>query len=104
MGRLIGLYRVNTPRLLDEIRTAVAGRSGADTSFGAHTLRSYLGIFGAFDAGKLALELEEQGDRDDFEDTGRTFAALERDMDEIGPTLLCYLSQPAPAATRGANP
>jgi PAS domain S-box-containing protein len=104
MGRLIGLYDVNTPRLLDEIRTAVARRSGADTAFGTHALRSYLGIFGALDASKLALELEEQGDRNDFEDTGRTFAALERGMDEIGPALLCYLSQPGPAATPGANP
>jgi len=103
MGRLIGLYDVNTPRLLDDIRTALAGRSGADAAFGAHALRSYLGIFGAFDASKLAMELEEQGDRDAIEEAGHTFAALERDMDEIGPALLCFLSQPALAATPGTE-
>ena len=99
MGRLIGLYHVNTPRLLDEIRTAVADGSGTDIEFGAHALRSYLGIFGAFDASSLAGQLEAQGSRNDIETAGRTFAALERGMGHIGPALRCYPSQAALAAT-----
>lgn len=104
MGRLIGLYDVNTPRLLDEMRTAIARRSGEDLAFGAHALRSYLGIFGAFHASNLTMEIETQAENGNFDDASLTLAALERGMGEIGPSLLRFPSQAATVATPVSNP
>ncbi|HMJ04638.1 MAG TPA: response regulator [Chthoniobacterales bacterium] len=53
MGRLIGLFQENTPRLLEDIRNSVAQRGARDLFRSAHAFRSSLGAFGA----KQALHL-----------------------------------------------
>jgi CheY-like chemotaxis protein len=87
LGRLIALFHENAPRILDDIRTSIARRGSASLAFAAHSLVSYLGVFGAHDARRLAQELEAAAPGEDYENAGRTFAALERGIAEINAAL-----------------
>jgi CheY-like chemotaxis protein/HPt (histidine-containing phosphotransfer) domain-containing protein len=83
MGRLIKLFTENTPRLLEEIRGAAARHAAADLASLAHALRSYLGIFGANRACLLAQIIETQARHENYENTHRTFTALEREINGL---------------------
>jgi len=87
MQRLIALFQENTPRLLDDIRGSIARRGSTEMARSAHALRSSLGAFGANDARRLTQQLEAQASHENYEDTDRTFAALERETAEIHVTL-----------------
>ena len=90
MARLIGLFQQNAPRLLDDIRGAVARRDGPALTLSAHTLVSSLGIFGALGACQLTRQLETEAHDEDYESTERTFAALERGAAEIHAALAAF--------------
>jgi two-component system sensor histidine kinase/response regulator len=90
MGRLIALFHENTPRLLDDIRDSIARRGSSDLARSAHALLSSLGAFGANDARHLTRQLETQAHHEDYEDTDRTFAALERGTAEIYLALAAF--------------
>jgi PAS domain S-box-containing protein len=90
MRRLISLFQTNTPRLLDDIRGSIARRASGDLARSAHALRSSLGIFGAHEAHRLTLQLETQGRQDNYEETDRIFAALERGTAEIQAALAVH--------------
>jgi PAS domain S-box-containing protein len=82
LQRMIGLFHENTPRLLEDIRDALARRSPDELSRTAHALLSSLGIFGATAAHRLTLLLEAPADIN-YEHHDRTFDALERETAEI---------------------
>jgi two-component system sensor histidine kinase/response regulator len=90
MRRMIALFHESTPRLLDEIRGAVARRSPGDLARTAHALLSSLGVFGACNAHHLTLQLEAQALHENYENTDRTFAALERETAEIHAALAVF--------------
>jgi PAS domain S-box-containing protein len=90
MRRMIALFHENTPRLLDEIRGAIARHSASDLARSAHALLSSLGAFGALDACQLTLQIEAQAHHEDYENTERTFAALERGTAEIHAALAAF--------------
>jgi PAS domain S-box-containing protein len=90
LGRLIALFHENTPRLLDDIRGSIARGSASDLARSAHALLSSLGVFGANDARHLTEELLAQAHHDDYENTDRTFAALERGTAKIQITLAAF--------------
>jgi CheY-like chemotaxis protein/HPt (histidine-containing phosphotransfer) domain-containing protein len=97
--RLIVLFQENTPRLLNDIRGSIARRAGPDLAFAAHALHSYLGVFGADYATHLNRLLEAQADHEVYQDTPRTFAALERGMADIDAALARIQSHPGAPPT-----
>jgi len=90
MARLIALFHENTPRLLDDIRGSVARRGSSDLACSAHAILGSLGAFGADNARRLVRELETQAHDEDYENTDRTFAALERETAEIHAALAAF--------------
>jgi PAS domain S-box-containing protein len=96
LQRLIVLFRENTPRLLKEIRGAVARGSSDDLARGAHALLGSLAAFGAHCARNFALQLEAQAHDQDFECAGRTLDALQLETAEIFAALAAF----APAQHR----
>jgi signal transduction histidine kinase/PleD family two-component response regulator len=92
MEHMINLFHENTPRLLTEMRGAIARRNSAELARAAHTLLSSLGVFGAQNAHGLAQELEAQAHHENYEHTDRTFAALERAIAEIHAALPVFTS------------
>ena len=90
LRRLIALFRENTPRLLDDIRSSIAQRGSGELARSAHALLGSLGAFGAQDARRLTQQLEAQALHENYEHTARTFAALERETAEIHAALAAF--------------
>jgi HPt (histidine-containing phosphotransfer) domain-containing protein len=95
MERLIALFHENTPRLLDDIRGAIARRGSSGLARSAHKLLSSLEVFGASDACMLTRQLEMQASHEDYENIAQTFAALERRTTEIHAALAAFAPAPA---------
>jgi two-component system sensor histidine kinase/response regulator len=91
MERMIALFQENTPRLLADLRSAITRRGVSDLSFSAHALLGSLGAFGAQDAQQLAQQLDVQAQNGNYEDVGRTFAALERETTDIHVALATFI-------------
>jgi len=92
MRQMIALFEENTPRLLDDIRAAIARRDTGDLARSAHALLSSLGAFGAHTALQLTRQLETPAPHEDFEDTAQTFATLEREIEAIHEALATLAS------------
>jgi two-component system sensor histidine kinase/response regulator len=92
--RMIALFHENTPRLLDEIRGAIASGSASDLARSTHALLSPLGVFGADAARHLTQQLQTQARDEDCEQAGQTFAALERETAEIHTALDAFTRAP----------
>ncbi|MEA3207359.1 MAG: hypothetical protein QOE70_416 [Chthoniobacter sp.] len=90
MQRMIALFHENTPRLLDDIRGSIARRGSPELARSAHALLGSLGAFGAHEARQLTLQIEAQAQLDDYENTDRTFAALERETAEVHAALSAF--------------
>jgi CheY-like chemotaxis protein/HPt (histidine-containing phosphotransfer) domain-containing protein len=90
MQRMIALFHENTPRLLEDIRSAVARREGDALARSAHALLSSLGAFGADRARHLAEQLEAQAQANDYEHTDQTLAGLERATLEVHTALAAF--------------
>ena len=90
MRRMIGIFAEDTPRLLDDIRAAIARRGPDELSRAAHALLSSLGAVGAEHAHHLTQELETHAHDQDYEQIHRTFAALQRDVVEIQHALAAF--------------
>jgi len=90
MRQMIALFHENTPRLLDDIRSAIARHSADELARSAHALLSSLGVFGAHDARRLTQQLEAQASQENYENTDQTFAALERGTAEIYTALAAF--------------
>jgi PAS domain S-box-containing protein len=87
MRQVIMLFHQNTPRLLSDIREALASGEALDMSRSAHALLSSLGAVGATCAHDLAHHLEELGQQGDLADAGATFAELERETGRVAAAL-----------------
>ena len=83
MRRMVALFQRNTPHLLDDMRSAIALGSSADLAHSAHALLSSLGVFGATEARRLAHQLETHARAENFVETSRTFADLERETQKL---------------------
>ena len=77
LQRMIALFESNTPRLVEDIRGSIARRSADELARAAHALISSVGVFGAREAHRLTLELEELGRRAEFTGVDAIFAQLE---------------------------
>jgi HPt (histidine-containing phosphotransfer) domain-containing protein len=77
-------------------RAFIHRRDGTDLARTAHALLSSLGAFGAHDAHRLTQRLETQAHQENYEQTDRTFAALERETADIHAALAAFT--PAPRA------
>ncbi|MGV3533638.1 MAG: response regulator, partial [Chthoniobacteraceae bacterium] len=90
MARMIALFHESTPRLLDDIRQAVARREGEALARSAHAMLSSLGAFGADHARHIARELEAQAKAKDYDHIERTFTGLERATLEVHTALAAF--------------
>ncbi|MBA3962354.1 MAG: PAS domain-containing protein [Chthoniobacterales bacterium] len=83
LEQMVTLFRDGTPRLLEEIRDAIAREDAAAVARAAHALLSSLGAFGAQDAYRLARELEEMGSGRNLMDAAPVFLELKAEADRI---------------------
>jgi HPt (histidine-containing phosphotransfer) domain-containing protein len=66
IGRMINLFTIEeAPVLLKNLRQAIANNDLQEVSYNAHTLKGSSNILGAKTLGKLCLEVELKGKRED---------------------------------------
>lgn len=77
VGRAIGLYMDNAPKLIDEIRGYRSAKDLADVRRAAHSLKSSSASLGATIVAGLSKTIEHAAARGDFEIIGATVSSLE---------------------------
>jgi len=97
LGVVVEAALEEIPRLMEEIRRAVAAGDAATLRLVAHTLKGSIRYFGQGPAYQHAYRLEQMGRDGQLEETGPTLAALEGDMEQLTSLLLHY-GQPKDAS------
>jgi len=90
LRKLVDKFFLEYPRLLEDVRTAVAARDASLLRRAAHTLKGSVGIFGAHEAVDRALRLEMIGKSENLNpgDAEEAWAALEQSLDRLRPALV----------------
>ncbi len=83
------------PKLMDDIRQAVAGGQAKALQIAAHTIKGSLRYFGARRAFDLAYKLEELGREGKLEEAREVLSLFEEQMDEVFPRLREFVSHRA---------
>jgi signal transduction histidine kinase/CheY-like chemotaxis protein len=87
MQRIVRLFHDNTPRLLANVRSAMAQKNSAEIARSAHALLSSLGVFGATETCRLTQLLETQALESRFEESVTTFSALENELKQVSAAI-----------------
>jgi HPt (histidine-containing phosphotransfer) domain-containing protein len=80
---LINTMRVEAPKLVHEVRVAVAAADAALVTRAAHTLKGAVSNFGARAAADAALRLEQMGRAGDLSHASPALATLEMEMSAL---------------------
>ena len=79
IGRMINLFTIEeAPVLLKNLRQAIANNDLQEVNYNAHTLKGSSNILGAKTLGKLCLEVELKGKREDPVGLPDLFAQIEQ--------------------------
>lgn len=84
---MAALFLEECPRLLGDVRAAVAAADAESLSSAAHALKGSVGNFCADEASNAALRLELLGRSGDLEGTPEALRILEAALDRLGPAL-----------------
>lgn len=87
LKEIVGLFLVEYPRRLDEVRAALARRDASGLAVAAHGLKGTLSYFGAGAAIDAVRRLERMGREGDLGDAEATCAALEQALTRLTPAL-----------------
>jgi PAS domain S-box-containing protein len=87
LGELVEVFRDECPRLLAQVREAVAASDAGRLKLASHTLKGALSNFAARDAVEAARLLEQMGKQADFSGAKEALAALERELDRLEPAF-----------------
>jgi two-component system sensor histidine kinase/response regulator len=99
LQEIVALFLEETPRLLSEIRAAIARRDAAELAVAAHTLKGSVGNFGANRAYDEVLKLEAIGKGGDLAAAQQTYDGLEREIDRLVAALRALAHETAQADT-----
>ena len=84
---LVNMFRVEAPRMTEELRQAVRQRDAAVVRRLAHTLKGAVGNLGATGVARLALALETLGRTGELAEAAAAFAALEEALARMNAEL-----------------
>jgi two-component system sensor histidine kinase/response regulator len=87
LKEIAGLFFEDTPRLIADVRNAIARGDGNSLERSAHTLKGSVGNFGARIAFEAAFALEQMGRNGDFARADEAFARLEQQVNLLMPAL-----------------
>ncbi|MBI3861175.1 MAG: response regulator [Planctomycetia bacterium] len=94
LADIVRIFLVESPRLIEEIETAIARTDGPLLRRAAHTIKSGLRMFGAEDAYDLACRLEGLGRTGDIASAGEPFADFKRVFVDIEKELSEFMAEP----------
>src|SRR6266849_8404298 len=87
LRELIDLYLEDSPRMLQEVRAAVALNNPGKLKIAAHTLKGAVGNFGAQAAVHAAQQLESMSKNLDLSQAPAILAGLEESLTQLRPAL-----------------
>jgi len=87
LQKVVGLFLRTYPKMLSDIRDAVARGDANGLSRAAHTLKGSGGLFMSAGATELARQLDMMGRGGDTDEAKELLALLEREMERIRPEL-----------------
>jgi CheY-like chemotaxis protein len=87
LKEIVNLFLEDTPKLLNELRSAIDESDTRKIERAAHTLKGALGNFGVARAVELARDMEKAGRSGELGDLKGPFAELEREITQIIPEL-----------------
>ena len=87
---LAGMFAVEAPKMLAEVRAAVAANDAARLQRAAHTLKGAVGIFGARATFEAGLRLELMGRAGDLTGAAEATEALEQALGRLRQALAEY--------------
>ena len=94
LREVVSAMLVETPQLMDRIKTAVRQLDHRAVRLAAHALKSSLAIVGAQEASAVAARLESAGSDADMENAARLQAELEPRIDALMRSLEDHVGQP----------
>lgn len=83
INELIDTFLEDAPRLLEEIRSALAAHNADTFRRAAHSMKSNAATFGAIQLATLAKELEMLGKMNKLHETGDRLKALEEEFASV---------------------
>jgi CheY-like chemotaxis protein len=93
LSEVVETFSDECPRLLSDVRRAVAEGDARGLERAAHTLKGLMGIFGAETAKEAALRLESIGQAGDLRPAGEACAALEQHIERLMPEVAALVEE-----------
>ena len=95
LQELNGIFVVEYPKLLTQIRAAMTAGSGEDLGRAAHTVKGMLANLAAKSAAEAALRLENMRAADDLSGAEEAYALLEKEIERFARALAAMLEEAA---------
>lgn len=93
LQEIAGLFMEDYPRLLDEIRSALARGDAHSLEHAAHTLKGSVANFGAEAAREAAFRLESMGRAGDLKPATQAYTELEEEIQRFTSALSALSSE-----------
>ena len=87
MGEVLDLFLTETPRMLEDVRSAVTAGDAGTVERTAHRLKGSLVAIAAHPAAGEALRLEKLGRQGQVADAAQVLACLEQEIDRLVPDV-----------------
>ena len=87
LKELVELFLAECPRLVDEVREALASRDAKALERAGHAIKGAIGNFASHGPYKAALKLELMGRQGDLSDAEAACQTLEAEIEQLKPTL-----------------
>ncbi|HUY33783.1 MAG TPA: PAS domain S-box protein [Pirellulales bacterium] len=88
LEELVEVFRGECPKLLTQVRDAVAASDAGKLKLAAHTLKGAVSNFAARDAVEAARLLEQMGKQGNLAGADEALAALERELERLEPAFI----------------
>ncbi len=94
LAELVQLFARDCPRLLAELKQAIASGEGVSVERAAHTMKGSASSFGAQQVVALAQQLEEMGRTEKVSEAAPTYALLAVEVERLNSALGVFIGKP----------
>ncbi len=87
LREIVGIFLEDCPRMVGDLRAAVAARNGEALRRGAHTLKGSVEVLGANAVATAAKDVEQLARAGDFAGAAAAFARVDEEVKRLVPVL-----------------
>ena len=93
VAELVGIFRQNTPKLMEEMRTSLAAKDSELLLRAAHSLKGAAGMMGAKEVQAAAFDVEARARGQQLDRVPSALVELERSIANLDPALDSLLEE-----------